>query len=397
MAVTAASFVGYMGFTIAMPFLPLYIEQLGVTSVAAVAWWSGVCLAITPAVTALLSPFWGRFADRYGKKIMIERSLISFVFFMALSAFVTDVRQLFAIRLVQGLFAGYGSLSIAMAAESAPPERLGPSIGAVQTAQRLGPAIGPAAGGLIAHVVGLRMAFLITAALYAVALGMIVALYRQPRALERQGEGAGRAVRFRNVLAFENFMVLMAAIFLLQFVDRSIGPILPLYLPMLGVASDQIALVAGMAFSAVAVMAAVGHHLAGRLLHARPPRPIIAGGAVVAALGSVMAAGAGRTWHLMAGSCLFGVGIGSAMTAAYTAGGALLPEAAQGTGFGLLTSASLIGMAASPFVAGVIAGVRLRTVFVVDAIILGILVVLISRAMTGQYFVRHTAAAAEVP
>jgi hypothetical protein len=48
---------------------------------------------------------------------------------------------LFALRLVQGFFAGYGALCLAMAAEGAPEGRMAQSIGVVQTAQRLGPAL----------------------------------------------------------------------------------------------------------------------------------------------------------------------------------------------------------------------------------------------------------------
>src|SRR5205814_4144634 len=82
-AVTAASFIGFMGFTLVMPFLPLYFHQLGVDDVGRVAMWSGLSLGVTPALTAILAPAWGRLADRFGRKIMVERSLASFVLVMS--------------------------------------------------------------------------------------------------------------------------------------------------------------------------------------------------------------------------------------------------------------------------------------------------------------------------
>src|SRR5262249_59200266 len=115
-AVTAASFMGYTGFTLVMPFLPLFIGQLGVTDVGRVAMWTGVSLGITPALTAVLAPAWGRLGDRFGRKIMVERSLASFVVMMTAMAFVTRAWHVLAIRSVQGLFARYGSLSAALAA-----------------------------------------------------------------------------------------------------------------------------------------------------------------------------------------------------------------------------------------------------------------------------------------
>src|SRR3982751_5857320 len=117
-AVTAASFMGYTGFTLVMPFLPLFIGRLGVTDVGQISMWTGISLGITPALTAILSPAWGRLGDRYGRKIMVERSLISFVLLFTAMAYVTAPWQVLAVRAVQGLFAGYGSLSVAMAAES---------------------------------------------------------------------------------------------------------------------------------------------------------------------------------------------------------------------------------------------------------------------------------------
>ena len=114
-AVATASFVGFTGFTLVMPFLPLYFQQLGVSDVGEVALWSGVTLGVTPAMTALLAPFWGRISDRFGRKIMVERSLVSFVILMAGLAYVSQAWHVFALRAVQGLFAGYGGIALTMA------------------------------------------------------------------------------------------------------------------------------------------------------------------------------------------------------------------------------------------------------------------------------------------
>src|SRR4029078_5419232 len=138
-AVTAASFIGFLGFTLVMPFLPLCCTQLGRTDVGRVAMWSGISLGVTPALTALLSPLWGRLADRFGRKIMVERSLGSFVVIMAANALVTRRWHVFALRVVQGLFAGYGALSLTMAADSAPPGRVGQAIGTVGKAAGTAP------------------------------------------------------------------------------------------------------------------------------------------------------------------------------------------------------------------------------------------------------------------
>ena len=381
-AVTAASFMGYTGFTLAMPFLPLFIRQLGVSDVGEIALWTGLCLGITPALTALLSPVWGRLADRYGRKIMVERSLVSFVVFMAAMAYVTRAWHVLALRAAQGLFAGYGSISIAMAAESAPRERMPQAIGLVQTAQRLGPGLGPVIGGVLAAVVGLRGAFLATAVFYAVSLALVFFLYdeRLAHATPTEPHETGR-VTFRSVLAFENFILLMAVIFGVQFFDRSFGPVLPIYVEQVGTPHGRVPLVAGALFSIMAGAGALGHHFCGRLLTRFSTRTVIAGGAGVAAVGSALLGATGHLPIMIVASALVGVGVGAAMTAAYTAAGSVIPPGAHGTGFGVLTSASLTGMAVSPIVAGFLGATGIRVVFLVDVGLMGVLALVVSRLM----------------
>ena len=382
-AVTAASFMGYTGFTLVMPFLPLFIGRLGVTDVGQIAMWTGVSLGITPALTALLSPAWGRLGDRFGRKIMVERSLVSFVVLMTAMAFVTQAWHVLAIRAVQGLFAGYGSLSVAMAAESAPRDRMPNAIGLVQTAQRIGPGVGPVVGGILAGLVDLRRVFLLTAGFYAAGLVIVHLLYddRATHAAPADAADGGR-VTFRDVLAFQNFLLMMVVIFGLQFVDRSFGPVLPLWVEQTGVAPSRVALTSGVLFSIIAIAGALGHHFCGRLLRRYASRVVIAGGMAIAAAASAVFGITGNFWIMTAASLLFGVGIGAAMTASYSAAGAVIPPGAHGAGFGVLTSASLVGMASSPFIAGFVGGASLRIVFFVDAVVFAALAVAVRRLMT---------------
>jgi MFS family permease len=381
-AVTAASFMGYTGFTLVMPFLPLFIAQLGVSDVGEVAMWTGLSLGVTPGLTALLAPAWGRLGDRFGRKIMVERSLVSFVVLFTAMAFVKHVWQVLAVRAVQGLFAGYGSLSVAMAAESAPRDRMPSAIGAVQTAQRIGPGVGPVIGGLLASLVGLRPAFVATAFFYLIGLVVVHVMYddRATHAQPADASETGR-VTFRSVLAFQNFILMMGVIFGLQFVDRSFGPVLPLYVEQAGVASRNVAIVSGALFSIMAFTGALGHHFCGKLLRRYSSRVVIAAGAAVAAAGAGLFGFSGSFGIMCAAAVLLGLGIGAAMTASFSAAGAVIPPAAHGAGFGLLTTASLIGMASSPFIAGFVGGASIRIVFFADLTVMALLAAIVHRTM----------------
>lgn len=380
-AATAAGFIGFTGFTLVMPFLPLYFRELGLHDVGAIALWSGLSLGVTPALTAILSPAWGRLADRFGRKIMVERSLASFVIVMCAMAYVREPWHVFALRAVQGLFAGYGALTLTMAAESAPPDKMPMAIGLVQTVQRLGPALGPVIGGVVAQIVGIRKSFFVSATFYATALVLVFLLYREVRP-ERPARASGsEPVSFRDILAFENFLLLMIVIFVVQVVDRSFGPVLPLFLGQLGVPDARIALLSGVLFSETAFAAALGHHLTGRLLRLAPPRTLLVSAAMVAACAAGVYALAPPAGVLMATTPIFGMAVGVSMTTAYASAGGMIPRGASGAGFGLLTTASLTGLAISPMLSGLLGATSIRAVFALDALVMLLLAAWVRRAM----------------
>jgi MFS transporter, DHA1 family, multidrug resistance protein len=379
-AVTAASFVGFTGFTMVMPFLASYIQGFGVTDVGDVALWTGLTLGVTPAVSAMCAPLWGRVADRYGNKLLLQRALASSVVVMGLMAQAAQPWHLFALRAVQGLVAGYGPLTVSMAAMSAPPERMARAIGTVQTAQRIGPAVGPVLGGLLAAAVGLRDAFLVSAAVYAGAFLMVTLMYTEPSPATRRSGENGR-VSLGTVLAFENFVLLMVVIFGLQVVDRSFGPVLLLHVTELGYSAGEAAVLVGVLFSVLAVCAACGNQLAAALLKQGTTRAVIVGSLLVAASALGAFALVRSAWLMTITIAVFGAAIGTGLTTTFTAAGSVVPREAHGVGFGFLSSASLIGSAASPILSGLVASRSIRVVFLSGAAILTLLVVVVRRLM----------------
>jgi DHA1 family multidrug resistance protein-like MFS transporter len=381
-ALVAAVFIGFTGFTVVMPFLPIYIQQMGETDVGRIAVWTGVSLGVTPAMTALLAPAWGRLADRYGRKFMVLRSLAAFIVLMAAMGFATAPWHLVALRVVQGVFAGYGALSLVMAAESAPEGRMAQSIGLVQTAQRLGPALGPVIGAAVAGLVGLRASFFVTAVFYLVAFVLMLVVYVEPerQPLPAAADGTSR-IAFRNVLSFENFLLMMALIFGFTFIDRSLGPVLPLHLPAIGVPDSHVATASGVIFSALACAAAFGHHLCAGFLRRWGSRRTLTTASLLAAAGAGGLVLTTDVWMFGAAAVVFGIAIGTAMTAAYTAAAGAIPDNARAFSFSFLTSASLIGMAISPMIAGVLAHSGIRVVFAVDAALLLVFGVAVRQVM----------------
>lgn len=368
-AVTVATFIGFTGFTFVMPFLPLYFEQLGVSDIGAIAVWSGMSLGITPAVTAVMAPIWARVGERYGRKLMVARSLFSFVVIMGAMSFVTAPWQVFALRAVQGLFAGYGMLALTMAAESAPSAQIAEAIGWVQTAQRLGPALGPVVGGMFAHAFGLRPAFLAAAALFFGAFVLVLVGYREGPVQRREPSAPGPSrVTLRTLLKEPFFGLFLIVIFSLQMVDRSFGPVLPLYLREIGTPVSQVPVVAGLLFTVAAGSAALGNYLCARLLERVAPPRLVMGATAMASVAALVFSFGPASILLLVAAVFFGLGIGVAFTTIYTVAGQRMPEHSRGVAFGYLTTASLSGLALSPVVSGFLGSLSIRSVFVAGAI-----------------------------
>lgn len=368
-AVTVATFIGFTGFTLVMPFLPLYLEQLGEHDIAVVSIWAGLSLGVTPLVTAMMTPAWARLAERTGKKLMVARSLLSFVFIMSAMAWVSHPWQVFALRLVQGFFAGYGPLAMMLAAESAPREHMASAIGWVQTSQRLGPALGPVIGAALVASAGIRGAFYASAALYFLAFLLVIVGYKDPPRASVEAGAPGRSpAAWADLRVVPAFLTAIAAIFALQLVDRSFGPVLPLYLGEVGVAAGRVPFLTGIIFTLVAATAAIGNQVTGRLVEAYPVGVVVISCAMLAAAGAlVFAFGPGVTIMLLA-SLVFGAAMGVATTAVYTDVGHRVEIGARAAAFGYLQMAYLLGLAVSPVIAGFIGAWSMRAVFVADAV-----------------------------
>jgi DHA1 family multidrug resistance protein-like MFS transporter len=381
-AITATALVGFTGFTLVMPLLAFYMQDLGVRGTGAVALWTGATLGVTPAIAALCAPWWGRIGDRFGNKLLVQRSLVSGIVVMALMAWATRPWHLLALRTIQGFVGGYGPLTLAMAALSAPRERMAQAIGTVQTAQRIGPAIGPVVGGVLASAVGLRSAFVVAAAVYAAAFLIVTTLYVDPArpGAEARPDRRGR-VRLAGLLAIPNMVLFMTVIFVLQLVDRSFGPVLVLYLDERGFAEPAAAVFAGVLFSTLAFAGALGNQLAARLLRRWSARATLARAVVVAAAAEAVFALGRDAWVLVSAVAVFGASVGTALTTAFTAAGSVIPRHVHGASFGLLTGASLVGSAVSPLVSAWVASGSLRVVFVSGAVLLATLALAVRRVL----------------
>jgi DHA1 family multidrug resistance protein-like MFS transporter len=362
-------FVAFVGFQFFSPFLPLYVAELGVTDPSAIALWSGLLSAVTPAISGVLAPLFGRLSDRFGRKAMLIRSLVAFVVIIAAMGLVRTVEQLFVARVLQGLFAGFTPIAMALASVSAPRDKVPVAIGMVQSAQLLSVAIGPAAGGYVASHFGIRYAFFVTAGLCALALVGLIVLFREARPGEPGAPSqAPPRVPMRVVFGYPHFAVVAGLLLIAQFLDRSLALLIPLRVAhMPGI--EAIAATSGLIISVAAIAAALSANLAARLSSGFPAGRLLlvgfgAGGALCAAMALADGWVALLVLRTAAGLCL-----GGAITLAYTLGSLIVPGDNRGAAFGWLALGVQVGTAASPLATGAIAAASLPGAFMADGLL----------------------------
>lgn len=367
-ALALVVFIAFVGFQFFSPFLPLYVMELGVTDPTRVALWSGMLTAVTPAVAGLLGPLWGSFADRVGRKMMMIRSLAGFVLIVAAMGLVTSVTQLLVLRVLQGVIAGFSVFAMALASVSCPKDKVPVAIGRVQGAQLLSVAIGPAAGGYVASHFGLRYAFFVTAGMCALALVGLIVLFTESRPLGPSGPVTATdetGFTLRQVWTTRGFPVVLALLFVGQFIDRGLSLLVPLKVAALPDVT-RIAATAGEIISLAAICATGSALLAGRLAQRWPPERLLLVGLLGGGLPCALLAFAGGWESLMALRCLTGLFLGGALTLAYSIGGTLVSGERRGAAFGWLALSVQIGTAASPLVSGGLAALSLSGAFVLD-------------------------------
>ncbi|QGY59096.1 MFS transporter [Pantoea agglomerans] len=249
-----------------IPFLPLYLEQLGVTGGESLSLWSGLTFSITFVVSAAVAPLWGSLADRKGRKLMLLRAAFGMGVVILLQAFVTEAWQLLLLRALMGLTSGYIPNAMALVAAQVPRERSGWALSCVSTGQIGGVILGPMLGGLLADWVGLRTVFIVTAALLMVSFLVTLFLIKETGYIpvSKKEKLSGREV-FRSLDNPKLMLCLFFTTMVIQMCNGSVNPILTLFVRELAPTAENIAFLSGVIAALPGVSALLAAPRLGRL------------------------------------------------------------------------------------------------------------------------------------
>lgn len=351
------SFATIVAMTLLLPFLPLYVEQLGVHDHAAIVQWSGEAYGASFLSAGLMAPLWGRLADLYGRKLMLIRASLGMAVAMALIGLAQNVWQLVGLRLLAGLLGGYASGSTVLIATQTPKARTGWALGTLSSAVMAGSLVGPLVGGMLPPLVGIRWTFFGCGAVIFVAFLATLFLIREERRppVPRSADGR-RAGGWADVPDKRPLVAMLFTGMLLMLANMSIEPIITVYVAQLVADPSRVTVVAGVVMSAAALGSILSAARLGRLADRIGHWNVIIGCLAVAAVLLLPQAFVTAGWQLIGLRFLMGLALGGLLPCIASVIRHSVPEHTAGGMLGYSISAQYTGQVLGPLLGGCVGG-----------------------------------------
>ena len=301
------------------PILPLYFHDLGVQTPEAMSLWSGLATGATYIIVCLAAPFWGRVADKKGRKITLIRSSFGMALCNALIAFQTTPEGVVLIRLIQGLVSGFYSASITLIASETPLERTGWALGLLASANLAGSLIGPLLGGYIADTVGIRNDFIIVGALMGLAGVLATIFIHENYVPQPNPEKLSIRKLKEQIPEFNSIVALCVASFIYAICIMSLQPVISVYIKGI-VPSDteNLAFIAGAVFSAMGIAQLMSSSTLGKLVDKIGPRKVLVVSLIYVGILNIPQAYVSDVYQLAIIRFLQGFGLGGMLPALNT-------------------------------------------------------------------------------
>jgi DHA1 family multidrug resistance protein-like MFS transporter len=342
-----------MGFTFVLPFMPIYVQSLGVENPGSAAAWAGVINSSTAVTMALVAPLWGRLGDRVGLKPMLLRATVAGSIVIGLMGLVGNPWQLLALKTLQGCLTGTVAAATVLVSATAPAKRAGARLGTLQMVIFLAAAAGPFFGGAFADLVGIRASFGVTAALLAASAFLISIWVKEERySGETEDEGP---VEAEGPLPYRKLAPSLLALFVVQLTIMSAAPALPGFLSTLLDEPVRVATLAGWVIATGAVAASAGSLIGGKLAARFGARRVIIWTLLLAGISAFPQAEVDSVTMLWALRLLTGLFVGTAIPVANLAIRGSVHSGRQGEAFGVAGTATSAGNAVGPLAGGLLA------------------------------------------
>ena len=364
--VTASEFIVILAFSCFIPFMPLYLQQLGDLTNAEAALWAGIAIGGGGIAMFLSAPLWGMVADRWGRKPMLLRAQIGGAIITALFAIAPNIYVFVGLRILSGIFTGTVSAALALVATLTPRNKIPFAMGVLMAAVFSGTTMGPLVGGFLADNFGFQTTFIVTSIL--LLMGSLVILFFIEEKFQPPPEDQRTSLAGLLRLAVSPEIVpLLIVIVCLNIGPQMISPVLPLIISELS-STGTTATSAGLAFALIGLISAISSLIAARLHGRFSLQKILVFCCLGTGLLYIPPIWAASVTQLILLVGLTGLLIGGIITSSNSLIAMKVPITQQGVAYGLSQSATALGMGLGPFFGGGFASViGLRPVFGVTA------------------------------
>jgi MFS transporter, DHA1 family, multidrug resistance protein len=342
-----------ISFSMVIPFLPLFLPQIGVTHHQEM--WSGMLYSVTFLMGALVSPYWGSLADKYGRKPMIVRAGFSLCFIYFLTAFVQSPWELLALRGLQGLLAGYIPGAIALVGTNTPENRVGWALSLMSTATAAGNILGPLFGGLVSRVLNYRISFASAGVLVFLSSLLVVFWVKEYKFVPAKTR-TGIVQTMKDASANPTLRLALLLTTLTSFSIMTIEPVLPLYISHMTSSSKNTSLIAGLVFSLAGIASVMFAPRWGRMADKQGFRRVLLIGLIGGGIGNLLQIPFENVWAFSTVRFLYGVFFCAVFPALNGFVVQSTDSTFRGRAFGLSQTANQVGNMLGPLVGGVVGG-----------------------------------------
>jgi MFS transporter, DHA1 family, multidrug resistance protein len=345
-----------------LPFLPLYMLQVGAKDDAAALFWVAVGAGAQGAGRLVGGPVWGLLSDRLGRKKMFVRA----VYFAALTAFVLSVInapwQIGIALGLQGLLSGFVPAAVALMSVSVPDAKVRDGLNAVSGAQYLGSAVGPAVGAALAVAVGYRGSIFVSGLLVTAVATAVVFLVPGDPLRKKPSDESGATIAlppFKATLQFALAVLLYFALFALTTFRSVATPI-----ELKDIAGTGVTEVTGIAFTLGGIASALGVWILSSGFFRRwRLRDILAVTCVLTAAAHLALAFSNTAWLYVAAFTVASFLNASMMPATNTMIALNVSRDRRGTAFGIGSAAQAVAFMVGPAGAAMFAKFSLKAGF----------------------------------
>lgn len=361
------------GMTMIIPFLPFYLQDLGLQDKRSIELWASWIFAANFITAFFFQPFWGGLSDQFGKKPMLLRSGFGMAIVMVLMGFAQSAWHLLLLRLLNGIVSGFQPAAVSLVSTNTPRERIGYAMGILQSGAVAGMILGPMIGGLLAGWIGFRAIFYVTGSLLFFASLLCIFLVKEtlePKTttIKTKMSLFGGLSQLRKI---PQLPALFTVTFLIQFALLSPLSLIPLFVEELHGKTQLLAFFAGLVGSVTGFSNMIASPLFGKLGDRIGAHRILFICLVGASLTFIPQVFVTNIWQLLASRFFLGIFIGGMLPSVYSLIRKYTPNGMESRAYGFNSSTLSLGNMLGPITGGLLAGlISIRGIFILAAVLL---------------------------